>query len=415
MHQTISGVTHKDVKLNFDSNNFLEKETLLYRKLFDLKSKTIYENTKTIKDHVLNYLNVVDNNPQELELKKIIRTEFDKCEKIYPYMGDLLLEIFFKNKSIKRYSNLYFNKKNEKDFISSLKNSHVRQISKIIFDNISLEYFIDIKKEKIDQITMIKKDSLNFDLEFDNDYFDKNDLIIDNYNVVIIDGIIDTVGEIHHLLYEASENKENYVIFCYGVNDEVKHTIINNNKRKITKVFPIDLNVCEETLNILNDIAVIHDEEVISALKGQTISQSIRKKLSKGKRIKIGKNLFTIEKKCSESDYNHHKNFISNRIIESTNETNKKYLEKRYKRLNSKTMTIVIPEAFINDNSFVRELDYLIRFIGNINKKMIKIKNINNKKYYYIPEIYYNSLKLKSQEMKEIFKKIKTVITNHRK
>ena len=64
MHQTISGVTHKDVKLNFDSNNFLEKEKLLYKKLFDLKSKTIYENTKTIKDHVLNYLNVIDNNPQ---------------------------------------------------------------------------------------------------------------------------------------------------------------------------------------------------------------------------------------------------------------------------------------------------------------------------------------------------------------
>ena len=64
-----------------------------------------------------------------------------------------------------------------------------------------MEYFADVRKEKTDQITIIKQNDLNFDIEFDYDYFvDKGKLKIENYNFIIVDGIIDTVGEIHHLL-----------------------------------------------------------------------------------------------------------------------------------------------------------------------------------------------------------------------
>ena len=416
MHQTISGETHKTkVEFDYNTKEFFKKEKELFHKLSSLKNGSIYENTKIVENYILNYLNIIDNNNLDSELKKIIRSEFTNCEKIYPFMGDLLLDIFFKKKKINRYSTLKFRKNLEKNFINSLKNNHVKQIAELIFNHISLEYLIDVKKEKTDQVIIVKKDDLCFDIDFDFDYFFKRATVIDDYNVVIIDGIIDTVGDIHHLLHQASENKENYVIFCYGVSPEVKHTILNNNKRGITKVFPIDIKVCEYSLNILNDIAIIHGDDVISALKGQTISQAVSKKLKKGKRIKIKKNNIIIEKVCLESDYVIHKKFLNKRILESTNETNRKYLRKRFKRLNTKTIEIIIPESLNYQNSFSRELDYLIRFITNLDKKFIKIKNVNNKSYYYIPEVYFNFCKLKSDKMNDIFENIKTIITNNEK
>ena len=38
-----------------------------------------------------------------------------------------------------------------------------------------------------------------------------------DYDFVIIDGIIETVGEVYHLLLRASQNKRPHVIFCFGM------------------------------------------------------------------------------------------------------------------------------------------------------------------------------------------------------
>jgi hypothetical protein len=413
MHQTISGETRKvEIFKRKSVDIFLEENKNLFDKLNNSGRSALYENKKLINDPVLNYLNTTESKKYSAELKKIIRREFDACEKIYPYMGDMFVNIFFNKLKNRKSQPFIFKKSNQLEFLKTIKNDHVRQIADIFFKKLSLEYFADVRKEKTDQITIIKQNDLNFDIEFDYDYFvDKGKLKIENYNFIIVDGIIDTVGEIHHLLQKASENKENYVIFCYGVNDEVKHTILNNNRRRITKVYPIDIKVTEESLNILNDIAVISNDEVISALKGQTISQSIRKRLKKGKRITIQKNKFSIERVCSMFQYKTHKDFLMKRI-ENANikQTNVNYIKKRYKRFNAKTLILSIPESLFFDNEFIRELDYFLRFVSKSNLKMIKIKNINNKKYYYIPQLFLRLLNEKVEQLNKIYSNISTLI-----
>jgi len=412
MRQIISGETPKVKIINRKSvDNFLDENKKLFEKLSTDNINCLYESHKIVNDPVLNYLNVTCENQSQKELKKLIRREFDVCEKIYPYLGDLFVNLFFDNFSIKNKTSFKFTKQKEATFLSTITHDLVRKIANIFFKDLSLEYFISVEKEKIDEIVMVKKTDLVFDLEFDSAYIEKyGSLVFEEYNFIIIDGMIDSIGEIHHLLHAASENKEPYVIFCYGINPEVKHTIITNNNRGITKVFPIDIIVNESSLNILNDIATISNDEIISATKGQTISQAVRNKLKKGKRIKIEKNRFTLKQLCSNQVLKNHRKFLYKRIDETDNDTNKSYLEKRYKRINTKAVSIHIPETLYTNNHFIRELDYFLRFLSNINKKMVKYRNINNKKFYYVPSVYIELIKEKKNMLNNMFENIEKLI-----
>tara|TARA_B100000674_G_C37968822_1_gene975925 strand:+ start:1094 stop:2335 length:1242 start_codon:yes stop_codon:yes gene_type:complete len=411
MHQTTSGETHKTIVLERKNIvEFLENNQNIFNDFFQIKNNVLYENKKLINDHVLNYLNVTDDIDF---LKDMIRKEFDECEKIYPYLGDVFINYFFEKIKIKNSNLFKFNKHIENKFIKSLKSQYVKNIAQILFENVSLEYTISFDAYNGNDIILEKNNNINFDFDFDFSYYQNNfGKKIKNYNVLVIDGIIDTVGELHHLLYQASTNKENYVIFCLGINEEVKQTILTNNKKRITKVWPIDIKFSEKTLNILNDIAIVHDVDVITALKGQTISQEIKKTLSKGIEITINKNNISIEKVCSDHFLAQHKKFISKRIDESTNEENSKLLKNRYKSLSSKSVNIYLPFA-VNHFKFVRELDYLMRFMSNLNKvfTIVKIKN----KEYYIPKQYLKIVKEKTQKTKDIINKIDKIIAHNRR
>ena len=101
----------------------------------------------------------------------------------------------------------------------------------------------------------IEKDRrlLRLKLDFDSDFLVKKiQLGSKDYKFVIIDGFIDSVGEIFHLLTKASEEEEPYVImFCKGMKEEVKNVIIQNLSRGTINLLPISLEINELNINIL--------------------------------------------------------------------------------------------------------------------------------------------------------------------
>ena len=58
---------------------------------------------------------------------------------------------------------------------------------------------------------------------------------LDENSGVLVEGFIETEGEIHHLMHKASITKEPYVVFCTGMSTSVKMLILENNKRNITE------------------------------------------------------------------------------------------------------------------------------------------------------------------------------------
>jgi chaperonin GroEL (HSP60 family) len=116
-----------------------------------------------------------------------------------------------------------------------------------------------------------------FNIAVDKKYITNKTRKMSNVKCFVIDGFIESVSEIHHLLEEASRTKENYVIFFRHMNEDVQSTIEYNIQRGTINLIPVSVGFDENTLNILNDISICTNSELISSHKGDIISQSIRK------------------------------------------------------------------------------------------------------------------------------------------
>lgn len=90
--------------------------------------------------------------------------------------------------------------------------------------------------------------------------------------IFCIDGYIEEVSEIHHLLEAAAEAKEPAVLFVRGMSDDVKHTLKVNYDRGSLRVLPIGVMFDLEGMNTLIDLSVVCGCDLVSSLKGDLIS-----------------------------------------------------------------------------------------------------------------------------------------------
>lgn len=412
MHQTISGETRKEKTVSIKNrkviDDFLKKDNNRFIELRNTEN-CLYDSF-SIDNPVFNYINENSYSKTEEMLKNLIRHQFDECEKYYPYLGDMFILAYHNQLKNNKFKSFLFRKNNVDNFIKTLNNEITKKLASCILENFSLDFVVNLKYKKINQVIVEKDSDLFFEADFDFDYLKNLNFEIKNYNFVLIEGIIDSIGEIHHLLQKASENKEDYVIFCLGVNPSVKETIIKNNRMGITKVHVVSLISSESNLNILNDLAIIHDNaDVISATKGQTISQEIRKGLPRGSSIKFEKNGMYIEPLCSKESMNQHKNFLKIRIEESENETNKKLLIERLKKFQTKKLNVYLPDVFKKNVVLNREINYIMRFFSVINFQVCKVKI--NEKIVFIPADMIKILENKLNNIKKTINNLDKLIT----
>jgi hypothetical protein len=95
---------------------------------------------------------------------------------------------------------------------------------------------------------------------------------LQNVKTFIIDGFIESVSEIHHLLEKQSSAKDVSLLFARGLSQDVISTLKVNFERGTLKCIPIIAPFDLEGINILNDIAVIAGSDVVSSNKGNLIS-----------------------------------------------------------------------------------------------------------------------------------------------
>lgn len=95
---------------------------------------------------------------------------------------------------------------------------------------------------------------------------------LDEARAFVIDGYIESVSEIHHLLSSASEAKETAVMFVRGLSEEVIHTLKINYDRGTLKMIPILVKFDLDGINTVNDIAIVSGCNLVSSNKGDLIS-----------------------------------------------------------------------------------------------------------------------------------------------
>lgn len=411
MHQTTCGETRKIEIFDKDHvERFLKEEKISFDS-YQEHNSVIYSNKKVIDNSSLNYLNHFFSQeyfkPSQ-QLKSILKREFDNCEKLYPYLGEVFLNLFFNKKIIDRKKGILFLKTTSEIFLKTSKDKNAQNIVRWIINNSSTDRLIDIESSNNEFITFKKEEDIFFDIDYDCSFLgNKNHLEMKNYRFAIIDGFIESISEIHHMLHFAAQNKEPHVLFCFGMSEEVKNTIIQNNSKGITQILPVSMTIDEDTINILNDIALIHKSDIISSMKGQTISQEMRKELKIGNFITFNRKGFKIKPLCEKINISQHIKYLKKRIEESPPDANTDLIKKRIKNLNTKSLKIFVPKSLKEDVMFNRDLDYLLRMIRtsknpyysiNIDKRDLMIPcNIFKyvtKKVNATKEIFYNLDKL---------------------
>jgi len=162
--------------------------------------------------------------------------------------------------------------------------------------------------------------------------------------VIVIDGFIESVSEIHHLLEDASKLKEHIILFIRGLSDEVVHTIKVNNDRGTFSVIPL---ICKYDLvgaNLLNDVAIVSGCDVVSTHKGNLISNI---DLSASKRIDsiiINDTGVLIENKGSSNVVNRHIRFLQEKANNANNDAEATIIANRIKNLGSRRVTISLKQ-----------------------------------------------------------------------
>jgi chaperonin GroEL (HSP60 family) len=189
-----------------------------------------------------------------------------------------------------------------------------------------------------------------------------------NCNIFVIDGVLETVGEVHHLLEKASENKEPYILFVRSILPEVKSTISLNNARGTLDIVVVSVGMELDTLNILNDISICSGSQLISSNTGDLISAELRKDPHKIKKIVINDSTIEIYQPTTQNVKNHLDYLVAKRNTASEPDLID-LIENRISSISSQKVSLSIghdilsssPEAMEISDKFLRSLYYVLR------------------------------------------------------
>jgi len=160
--------------------------------------------------------------------------------------------------------------------------------------------FIETNQEAF--TTLEVKHSHAFSIEtFDEFFFNGRQWSHSFVNCIVIDGIIESVSEINHLLESASKNLDPVILIARGFGDEVLQTLYVNMQRQTLNVFPLKLKNDENLINSFVDISVVCKTDPVSYLKGELISSIDYNEVSVTEHVEIRKGKLLITNICGAS------------------------------------------------------------------------------------------------------------------
>lgn len=302
---------------------------------------------------------------QQINYQKLYMTILDhvaKSEKACPGAGIKLLQKFVFNE-LKNYEDIIF----KNDLIEKINNLDISQKSlSLLLESLALcdkNTKIKLKKSRNQKIYIQQVCSYFF--KSNNLLANKKNTQEKNAKVIVIDGYIENVSELHHIFQHFSINSPTtpLVIFCRGMSDDVLHTVSVNNLRGSLNCYPIKIDFGLEDINTLVDIAVVCGSDVISSNKGELISSIKLSQLCEIKDIFITSEGVHIKNDATRKNTETHVKNLQKKSEEQTVEDVKNLLHKRIHSLTSNLVEISIPDD-INFYSTSKELDEGIRLIS---------------------------------------------------
>ena len=187
-----------------------------------------------------------------------------------------------------------------------------------------------------------------------------------NVKVIIIDGIIETVGEINRILEYFHNEKRPGIIFARGFKDEVLGTLTVNKNRETLNVIPVVVPYDLGGINMLVDLGVVSGTDVVSSLKGDVISGIEPEDIvTVDKIIATSNNVIISNEKSSDHVRRHIRNILEKK--NSTGTLDKKDLfDKRTKALSSVCTNIKLANNVNNKDVLYLQIQHGINMLKHI-------------------------------------------------
>lgn len=159
--------------------------------------------------------------------------------------------------------------------------------------------------------------------------------------LLIVDGLIEKVSEIDHILHKLYETKEPFAFVAHGFSEEVIATLKANQERKNFDALAVRIPSDIEALNMMNDIAVVSGTSPISSLKGELLCFVKYEELPVVDSLHCNAKELNIQNTSSASAVNEHiKHLLSKRNENFAVEDIQNIIDRRLKSLVSSTVTI---------------------------------------------------------------------------
>lgn len=283
-------------------------------------------------------------------------------------------------KDIRRFYHKFY-KKNLRQSLSSLRDyPEALSIAKEIISS-SGRSNISIEKSNYENTRIKTTMGATFDTLCPSPMFEKQkEMHRKDVNVFIVDGIVESVSEIHTILEKASETKEPYLIVARSFLPDVITTIMFNVLRGTIDVFPVSTNINEHTFNVFTDMGVVCNSRVVTHLEGDTISQGSKRDLSKVKSVKVTQNSLQIFNPDTAMFVKSHVNNLKIRESKTSSETESEILSDRIRRLSQNMTYVEIGVSHVSsDPAIVERLDKFFRsYITMIKYGIIQKKDVLN-------------------------------------
>lgn len=209
-----------------------------------------------------------------------------------------------------------------------------------------------------------KKTGYIFKTETFKAFFDPSNLWeSQGAKVLLVDGMIEKVSELDHLLKKSYEEKQPLVIMAKGFSEEVIATLKINHDKNTLRVLPVQVPSNLSSINLLNDIACVCDSDVVSSLKGDLISCVGWESLRTIQKTRCSAGVLTIEEgKTKNRVIAQLKMLLDKRTDNLFNEDVVALLDERIKQLSSNTVTIRLPNMTTLENQSCRvKIDTTLR------------------------------------------------------
>lgn len=159
-----------------------------------------------------------------------------------------------------------------------LENVSNRSLGVSIFEALKmagLEGSIFVEDGKSDKYVIEYREGFRFPLKTYNFFLQGQiETKLRDAKVLIVDGIIETVGELDQLLLKSQQESCPMVIFAQGFSEEIIATLKHNIDLNRLRVFPVKIPTEIEALNVVNDIAYACNSDIVSSLTGQKVSMT---------------------------------------------------------------------------------------------------------------------------------------------